>query len=36
MRQHIEVPLMLEVGGLLAVGRALEILNAPIEAHERL
>ena len=26
---------MLEAGGLLAVGRALEILDAPIEAHER-
>ena len=26
---------MLETAGLLAVGRALEILDAPIEAHER-
>lgn len=26
---------MLEAGGLLAAGRALEILDAPIESHER-
>ena len=26
---------MLEAGGLLAVGRALEVLDAPVQAHER-
>jgi hypothetical protein len=25
----------LEAGGLIGVGRALEILDAPVEAHER-